>query len=223
MQTSLPENYLATPEGQRANQILRSCVHCGFCNATCPTYQLLGNELDGPRGRIYPMKDMLEQQLVSEESVTHLDRCLTCRACETTCPSGVAYGELLEIGRNFQAENHRRGWLDRLVRRWLLRVLPDPNSLRRWSALGRMAKPFLGRRLSRQLPPRAGRSAAQPVPTQEDSARGKVLLLDGCVQRVSTPVVLFSELISLSRSLNAFRRSHNVTPVSLATLRLMSA
>lgn len=186
MQTSLPEAYRATPEGRRAEAILRSCVHCGFCNATCPTYQLLGDELDGPRGRIYLIKDMLEQERVDPVAVRHLDRCLTCRACETTCPSGVAYGELAEIGRNYQEARRPRGLLARLQRRWLLSVVPNPRAFARWAALGRLAKPFLPGRLRRQLPARAKRpgpavEVADPVKT--------VLLLDGCVQRVSTPAV----------------------------------
>ena len=99
VRTHLPDAFAATTEGERAEEILRACVHCGFCNATCPTYQLLGDELDGPRGRIYLLKDMLETSEVTETATRHLDRCLTCLSCETTCPSGVRYGELLEIGR----------------------------------------------------------------------------------------------------------------------------
>ena len=113
MQTRLPEHLLATERGQRADSILRSCVHCGFCNATCPTYQLLGDELDGPRGRIYLIKDFLETEEQSPRLHQHLDRCLTCRACETTCPSGVQYGELLEIARSEMADD-RNLW-DRLL------------------------------------------------------------------------------------------------------------
>ena len=99
MQTNLPPEFIATSRGQRADEILRSCVHCGFCNATCPTYQLSGDELDGPRGRIYLIKELLEEGANKARATQHLDRCLTCRACETTCPSGVAYGELAEIAR----------------------------------------------------------------------------------------------------------------------------
>ena len=101
MRTELSPDFLALTEGPRADAILRSCVHCGMCNATCPTYQVLGDELDGPRGRIYLMKEMFEAGTPNATARTHLDRCLTCRACETTCPSGVRYGELLEIGRGF--------------------------------------------------------------------------------------------------------------------------
>ncbi|HEU5283828.1 MAG TPA: 4Fe-4S dicluster domain-containing protein, partial [Burkholderiales bacterium] len=100
MKTELAEFIKDTPQGREANRILRACVHCGFCTATCPTYQLLGDELDGPRGRIYLMKELLEGREVSEKTQLHLDRCLTCRACESTCPSGVQYGRLVDIGRN---------------------------------------------------------------------------------------------------------------------------
>ncbi len=187
MQTSLPETYLATPEGQRAESVLRSCVHCGFCNATCPTYQLLGDELDGPRGRIYLIKEMLEQDAASDVTGRHLDRCLTCRACETTCPSGVAYGELLEIGRNYLEANRPRSFRERFLRRWLLRVVPNPGAFAFWSSLGRLAKPFLSARLRRQLPARARRSSF--VAPEIENPAGTVLLLDGCVQRTATPAV----------------------------------
>ena len=100
MQTRLSATFLGTADGQEADAILRKCVHCGFCTATCPTYQLLGDELDGPRGRIYLIKEMLEGAQPSHSTQLHLDRCLTCRACETTCPSGVRYGRLLDIGRH---------------------------------------------------------------------------------------------------------------------------
>ena len=187
MQTSLPEAYLATPEGQRAESVLRSCVHCGFCNATCPTYQLLGDELDGPRGRIYLIKEMLEQDAASDVTSRHLDRCLTCRACETTCPSGVQYGELLEIGRNYLEAKRPRSLRERFLRRWLLRVVPNPKSFAFWSSLGRLAKPFLSARLRRQLPRRT-RGSSFVAPELETPA-GTVLLLDGCVQRTATPAV----------------------------------
>lgn len=108
MQTRLTDLIKDTPEGQEADAILRSCVHCGFCLATCPTYQLLGNELDSPRGRIYLIKQMLEGQEVTEKTQLHLDRCLTCRACETTCPSGVQYGHLLDIGRGMVEQQIQR-------------------------------------------------------------------------------------------------------------------
>ena len=193
MQTELPKTFLATSRGTRADEILRSCVHCGFCNATCPTYQLLGDELDGPRGRIYLMKDMLETQQADAVTRTHLDRCLTCRACETTCPSGVRYGELLEIGRDFLEAELPRPAPQRLLRRWLLDVVPWPRRFARWLRAGRLARVFLPKRLASAIPrsgarkqPHNKRTHASPSPVP---AAGKVLLLNGCVQRVSTPQV----------------------------------
>jgi len=186
MQTDLPAELLATDAGARADAILRSCVHCGFCNATCPTYQLLGDELDGPRGRIYLIKDMLETGEADAVTRTHLDRCLTCRACETTCPSGVRYGELLEIGRErLETELPRRA-RERWLRRWLLAVVPRRRRFRRWVRLGRLFRPFLPRRLAAKVPPapRRGRRAAPAAQTQR-----RVLVLDGCVQSVTTPGV----------------------------------
>ncbi len=187
MQTELPAGFAATPSGARAESILRSCVHCGFCNATCPTYQLLGDELDGPRGRIYLIKDMLETAEVTPVVVQHLDRCLTCRACETTCPSGVAYGELLEIGRAYMEPEAERGLVDRWQRRWLKAVVPKPASFRRWVRLGRLFRWLLPRRLASQVPA-PGRRSARRSKARKRLAR-RVVLLEGCVQRVTTPGV----------------------------------
>ena len=187
MQTELPAGFAATPSGARAESILRSCVHCGFCNATCPTYQLLGDELDGPRGRIYLIKDMLETAEVTPVVVQHLDRCLTCRACETTCPSGVAYGELLEIGRAYMEPEAERGLVDRWQRRWLKAVVPKPGRFRRWVRLGRLFRWLLPRRLASQVPA-LGRRSARRSKGRKRLAR-RVVLLEGCVQRVSTPGV----------------------------------
>src|SRR5215468_4199152 len=120
METRLADWIKDTPEGRRADEILRACVHCGFCLATCPTYQLLGDELDSPRGRIYQIKQVLEGARPTRETQLHLDRCLTCRSCETTCPSGVKYGQLVDIGRAAVAERVQRPWHER-VYRWILR------------------------------------------------------------------------------------------------------
>ena len=126
MQTNLADFIRDTPQGQEADRILRACVHCGFCNATCPTYQLLGDELDGPRGRIYQIKSVLEGEPVTAETRDHLDRCLTCRACETTCPSGVQYGWLVDIGRAVVEQQVPRSLPQRGLRAALRLVLPKP-------------------------------------------------------------------------------------------------
>jgi glycolate oxidase iron-sulfur subunit len=183
MQTQLPEHLLATDRGQRADAILRSCVHCGFCNATCPTYQLLGDELDGPRGRIYLIKDFLETQAQSPRLQQHLDRCLTCRACETTCPSGVQYGELLEIARSAMSDD-RTVW-DRLVIAGLKYFVPNRIRFRVVVQLGNLFRRWLPRQLRQKVPP-LGMKAEKVTP---NSHARKIVLLGGCVQSVSTPEV----------------------------------
>jgi glycolate oxidase iron-sulfur subunit len=187
MQTRLSSAVLATDAGKRADEILRACVHCGFCNATCPTYLLTGDELDGPRGRIYLVKEMLEADAPTPIARDHLDRCLTCRACETTCPSGVAYGELAEIGRNFvearaAGTDARRGAFERFVRGWLVQVLPNPRRLKFFARLGALVRWTLPDFLARAVP-RIRPAAA--VSVKNHSRR--VVLLDGCVQRATTP------------------------------------
>ena len=126
MKTDIVQHYLATPEGQEAEDILRTCVHCGFCTATCPTYQELNDERDGPRGRIYLIKQLLETDEVTEKTRTHLDRCLTCRSCETTCPSGVQYGRLIDIGRGIVEKKLDRPIGEKVMRWGLRQVLPSP-------------------------------------------------------------------------------------------------
>src|SRR5690242_6601401 len=137
MQTALADFIRGTPEGDEAAAILRKCVHCGFCTATCPSYQVLGDDLDSPRGRIYLMKRALEGAPVTDRTRLHLDRCLTCRACETTCPSGVRYGRLVDIGRAVVGRKTRRPALDRLKRSTLGAVLPRPRLFAFLLALGR--------------------------------------------------------------------------------------
>ena len=182
MQTNSAAIRLATEDGERANEIIRRCVHCGFCNANCPTYRLLGDELDGPRGRIYLIKEMLEANEASQTATTHLDRCLTCRACETTCPSGVEYGELAEIGRRFIA-NEKPSRLS-LLRRALLLIVPRPMVFR-WTAwLGWCVRFFLPKRMRQLLHRRPGGSAIRSSPDAD------IVLLQGCVQRVMTPEVV---------------------------------
>lgn len=182
MQTSLLSRYLETPQGQEADAILRSCVHCGFCTATCPTYQLRGDELDGPRGRIYLIKQMLEGQSVSRRTQQHLDRCLTCRACETTCPSGVRYARLLEIGRGEVERQVSRPLSQRLVRWGLRRLLPYPRRFGPLLRLARGLRPLLPAHLKQKIPT----AAAVPVRPATRHPR-RVLLLEGCAQSVATP------------------------------------
>src|SRR5512138_522251 len=152
MQTSIPASLSQRSEIAEADAILRACVHCGFCNATCPTYQLLGSELDGPRGRIYLIKEMLEGKQSGAATRLHLDRCLTCRACETTCPSGVQYGRLADIGRDHLERQAPRAWWSRAVRGGLLAVLPYPSRLGHVLGLARLARPLLPASLRRKLP-----------------------------------------------------------------------
>jgi len=182
METSIAAAYKDTPAGQEADAILRSCVHCGFCTATCPTYQLLGDELDGPRGRIYLIKQVLEGQPVSRVTQRHLDRCLTCTACETTCPSGVRYHHLLEIGRGLVEDLVPRSTGQRLSRALLRAIIPFPKRLAWLLRLGRMARPILPERLHRKLP---DRQRVAPVPGIRHSRR--VLVPGGCAQAVMTP------------------------------------
>lgn len=186
MQTSLPESLLQTPEGQEADAILRKCVHCGFCNATCPTYQLLGNELDGPRGRIYLIKQMLEGNPVTPATQLHLDRCLTCRACETTCPSGVQYGRLIDIGRQHIAAQVDRPRWSRMARRLLVSWLPRREVVSTLVRAGRMARPLLPQRLRRMLPPSSPLSA--PLSAAPSGSR-RMLMLQGCVQPSLAPSI----------------------------------
>jgi glycolate oxidase iron-sulfur subunit len=182
MQTKISKQFSETAKGQEADSILRSCVHCGFCTATCPTYQLLGDELDGPRGRIYLIKQMLEGNEVTRKTQLHLDRCLTCRSCETTCPSGVSYGRLVDIGRELVDQEVGRTTVES-VKRWLLRkIIPYPARFRLLLTLGRAFTPLLPSRLGRKVPARQ----AVLSRANETQAR-KMLVLEGCAQSVATP------------------------------------
>jgi len=182
MQTQLADFIRDTPEGVEAERILRSCVHCGFCLATCPTYQILGDELDSPRGRIYLMKQYLESGEVSEKTQLHLDRCLTCRNCETTCPSGVEYSKLLDIGRNLIEKQVARSPLAAMQRYALRQVLPRPTLFSSLLALGHAARPFLPASLKSKLPEKQN-SSSRP---QARHAR-RMLVLEGCVQPALAP------------------------------------
>ena len=183
MQTALADFIRNTPEGQEADAILRACVHCGFCMATCPTYQLLGDELDGPRGRIYLIKEALEGKPVTAKTQLHLDRCLTCRSCETTCPSGVQYGRLLDIGRHVVDQRVMRPPAEQAVRWTLRRGLTSPLFGTALFA-GRVAKAVLPKELAAKIPAGA-RAGPWPPPRH---AR-KMLVLEGCVQPSLLPSI----------------------------------
>jgi len=182
METRLPPALAATPEGQEAESILRACVHCGFCTATCPTYQLLGDELDGPRGRIYLIKQALEGAEVTAKTQLHLDRCLTCRACETTCPSGVQYGRLVDIGRKFVEDRVGRSPIDAARRAALRRGLLSRPLFGAALTMGRFAKAWLPRRLAASIPD-VRNAGAWPTPRH---AR-RVIIPAGCVQPSLAP------------------------------------
>ena len=183
MKTNLAEFIKSTPEGKEADKILRTCVHCGFCTATCPTYQLLGDELDSPRGRIYLIKEVLEGNRVTAKTQLHLDRCLTCRACETTCPSGVEYGKLVDIGRNIVEQHVPRSPVAAIQRAALRAVLPRPAIFKPLLTVARAMRPLLPSALRRKIPKADGQSIEWPAPSH---AR-KMLVLDGCVQPTLAP------------------------------------
>ena len=184
MQTHLADFIRDTPEGQAADRILRSCVHCGFCLATCPTYQLLGDELDSPRGRIYLIKQMLEGAPVTAKTQLHLDRCLTCRACETTCPAGVQYGQLIDIGRGIAEQKIGRSLPALLQRKALRALLSTPALFAPLFKLGQRLRPWLPAALRAKLP-LPGTAGAWPAPRH---AR-KMLVLQGCVQPSLAPQI----------------------------------
>jgi glycolate oxidase iron-sulfur subunit len=181
MQTALADFVRHTPEGREADAILRKCVHCGFCTATCPTYQLLGDELDGPRGRIYLMKQVLEGHEVTAKTQLHLDRCLTCRNCETTCPSGVQYGRLLDIGRKIVDDHVTRPAGERLLRIALKEGLTS-RLFGPAMKLGQLVRPLLPASMKSKVPA-AQAAGAWPARSHER----KVLLLEGCVQPAMAP------------------------------------
>lgn len=183
MQTQLADFIRNTDEGRAAEAIVRKCVHCGFCNATCPTYQLLGDELDGPRGRIYLMKAMLEGEPVTRSTQLHLDRCLTCRNCETTCPSGVEYGRLVDIGRAVVQEEVQRSWHDRLLRGLIGEAFTRPRLFSAMLRTGMALRAVLPVRLARKLPAQIAPAGEWPATRHER----KMMVLAGCVQPALTP------------------------------------
>ncbi len=209
MQTSFTLAQLADPAIASSNAILRACVHCGFCLATCPTYLLLGDELDSPRGRIYLMKSMLEQgRPADEETVTHIDRCLSCLSCMTTCPSGVHYMHLVDHGRKHIEETFQRPFVDRLLRRLLLWSMPHTNRFRLAMLGAALARPFrflTGGRLRAMLDLApalpAGRSEFEGprIFPAEGPRRGRVALLEGCVQPALKPSINAATIRLLTR------------------------
>ncbi|HSE00328.1 MAG TPA: glycolate oxidase subunit GlcF [Burkholderiales bacterium] len=183
MQTSLAPFIKDTAEGREADAILRKCTHCGMCTATCPTYQLLGDELDGPRGRIYLIKQVLEGTMPTAKTQLHLDRCLTCRACETTCPTGVRYGRLVDIGRHVVEERVARGPIESAWRGALNSVISNASLFGPLLKMGQLTRPLLPSALKRKVPPAAAPAGPWPAATH---AR-KMLVLDGCAQPSLSP------------------------------------
>ncbi len=183
MQTNLAPFIKNTAEGKEAEAILRKCTHCGMCTATCPTYQLLSDELDGPRGRIYLIKQVLEGTPPSAKTQLHLDRCLTCRSCETTCPTGVRYGRLLEIGRRAVEERVGRKPAEAARRRLLRTVIPSRRLFNPIVALGQLALPLLPQELQRKVPASRGPGKAWPSTRRTR----QMLLLESCAQTSVSP------------------------------------
>jgi glycolate oxidase iron-sulfur subunit len=213
MQTHFTADQLKDPKIADANMVLRKCVHCGFCQATCPTYVLLGDELDSPRGRIYLMKDMLETQAKpTVEVVKHVDRCLSCLSCMTTCPSGVNYMHLVDTARTYIEENYKRPFAERMMRDVLALVMPRPR-LFAWAMVGgRVLRPFASvlksmgfQRLSAALalvPERPAVQESLGLPgtyAAKDKSRGRVALLRGCVQSVTDPGINAATIRLLTR------------------------
>ena len=212
MQTNFSQELLADPAMQASEAVIRKCVHCGFCTATCPTYVLLGDELDSPRGRIYLMKDMLENESEpTEEVVKHIDRCLSCLSCMTTCPSGVNYMHLVDHARAYIETRYRRPWHERLFRRMLAAVLPYPRRFRTALILARLARPLTG--ILRSIGPLRPAAAMldlaplrvpAPVRTVPQvlaaGQRGRVALLQGCAEPVLRPNIREATVRLLNRS-----------------------
>lgn len=190
MQTNLAEFVKSRVEHDELEKILRSCVHCGFCNATCPTYLLTGDELDGPRGRIYLLKQMLEGEQVGQITQYHLDRCLNCRSCETTCPSGVEYGRLLDLGRVVVEEKVKRPLVEKIKRRLMLLVFPYRERFKWLIKLASLCKPVLPGIIRKKIPagPIAEYANGTNIWPQTDHDR-KIVVLPGCVQPILAPSI----------------------------------
>ena len=184
MYLKLHSDFAGNALAREAADIIKSCVHCGFCNATCPTYQELFDERDGPRGRIYLVKHMLESGQAGDATRVHLDRCLTCRACETTCPSGVRYSRVADIGREIIDKSTKRPISERLKRGFARKVFPFPARMRPLLAIGQLTRWFLPSGLRDQVPARQVVSAQA---AGEPAAQRRMLVLGGCVQAAATP------------------------------------
>jgi glycolate oxidase iron-sulfur subunit len=188
VQTRLSEEYKSTAVGNEAEKILRSCVHCGFCNATCPTYRILGDELDGPRGRIYLIKGLLEGKEVSEKSQLHLDRCLTCLACETSCPSGVEYGRLAEIGRQEINKKLKRTFSERSYRYLIRQILPYPKRFSLLLMIGQSIRFLLPNKFRRMIPVKTtNKDPIRKIESSTSVLTRKMILFSGCVQPSLSP------------------------------------
>jgi len=210
MQTNFSQEQLKDKDNKSSEKIFRKCVHCGFCNATCPTYQLLGDELDGPRGRIYLIKDMLENNKpANEKIVKHIDRCLSCYSCMTTCPSNVNYMHLIDHGRQHIEKTYKRSFIDRLVRSFLSRVLSNSTNFRIIGILTRLAKPFsffLPKQLREMIslmpakfPKRTLPKMQVYEPLKRKKPIARVALLTGCVQKVISPQINEATIRLLNR------------------------
>lgn len=177
MHVEIKTNIITKQQAQTAQDVLSNCVHCGFCNATCPTYRIIGDERDGPRGRIYLIKSLLEGNKSSPQSLQHLDQCLTCKSCETHCPSGVKYGSLVEIGKEVAEKTIQRKWLDKTKRVLIRKLLLNRTLFSSALGLGRLVKPVLPKQLKHQVPDK--HQGFEVTPTISER---KVLLLEGCLQ-----------------------------------------
>jgi len=210
MKTNFSEEQIKDPDNKASENILRKCVHCGFCNATCPTYKLLGDELDGPRGRIYLIQDMLEKNKpANEKIVKHIDRCLSCYSCMTTCPSGVNYMHLIDHGRNHIEKTYKRPFKDRITRAFLSKVLPKPFNFKLIVILTKFLKPIrfiFSKKINEMISLMPDRLPKQSLPKMKlyKIKKGKkpvarVALLTGCVQRVLSPQINEATIRLLNR------------------------
>ena len=209
MQTNFSKNQLKDKDNKSTEKILRKCVHCGFCNATCPTYQLLGDELDGPRGRIYLIKDMLENKKpANEKIVKHIDRCLSCYSCMTTCPSGVNYMHLIDHGRKYIEKTYNRPFQEKLLRNFLSAILPQRGLFKFFFIIAKLLKPIsfiFPKKIKNMfflLPSNVGSSDLKNkeiYPAETNKRVARVALLTGCVQTVLSPQINDSTIRVLNR------------------------